>query len=328
MKQATINYDLTGIVFNVQRYTVHDGPGTRTELFLKGCPLHCLWCANPEGLHLHREVGVYPDRCIGADKCGYCQKDCPVPQAIQVVDNKVSAIDRTACTGCMKCADECPANAMTHWGEVMTVQDALNDVLKDREFYKGKGGVTLCGGEPLAQWQFAAEVFKACHAHHINTCVESTFHAPWERIQEVLAETDFIIADIKHMDPVKHKEYTGASNELILQNLEKMSKLGIPYLIRVPVIPGCNDDDENIARTAAFLRDNMGGNVRQVQLLQFHEYGKVKYPTVGLEYPLEGRTWPERQAQMERIQQLVQVMEPYGLPVSAGSNGKVDWGVF
>ena len=99
MKQATIDYDLTGIVFNVQRYTVHDGPGTRTELFLKGCPLRCLWCANPEGLRLHREVGVYPDRCIGADKCGYCQKDCPVPQAIQVADNKVSAIDRTACTG-------------------------------------------------------------------------------------------------------------------------------------------------------------------------------------------------------------------------------------
>ena len=141
-------------------------------------------------------------------------------------------------------------------------------------------------------------MFKACHAHHINTCVESTFHAPCERIQAVLAETDFIIADIKHMDPVKHKEYTGASNELILQNLEKMSKLGILYLIRVPVIPGCNDDDENIART------------------------------VGLEYPLEGRTWPERQAQMDRIQELVQVMEPYGLPVSAGSNGKVDWGVF
>ncbi len=144
----------------------------------------------------------------------------------------------------------------------------------------------------------------------------------------MLAETDFIIADIKHMDPVKHKEYTGASNELILQNLEKMSKMGIPYIIRVPVIPGCNDDDENIARTAAFLRDNMGGNVRQVQLLQFHEYGKVKYPTVGLEYPLEGRTWPERQAQMDRLQELVQVMEPYGLPVSADSNGKVDWGVF
>jgi len=322
-----VNMDLKGNVFNVQRYTVHDGPGTRTELFLKGCSLHCLWCSNPEGLNRDLEIAVYPDRCIGVDKCGYCLDLCPdgnYQDIICVADSVVKSIDRELCVKCMKCADACPANALTAWGQTMTVQEALREVLKDREFYGSNGGITISGGEPLIQWQYTMEVMKACRKIRIHTCIESTFFAPWDIVKQVLAYADYILTDIKHMNSEKHREYTGVGNELILENLTRISKMGIPYIIRVPVIPGHNDSLENASATAEFICNNMGNTVRQVQLLVFHEYGRLKYNTLGIKYPLEGRTWPDRVEQKATIMKMVDVIKSYGVPVVVGSNKKAE----
>lgn len=319
--------EVKGVIFNIQRYTVHDGPGTRTELFLKGCPLRCLWCANPEGFHRHREVGVYPDRCIGIDKCGYCLNLCPDGNSqdiLCVADNVVKSINRELCTNCLKCAEACPGNALVVWGEVMTVAETVKEILKDREFYGNNGGVTISGGEPLVQWQFTLEVMKACKKVGIHTCIESTFHGPWSVIEQILEYTDYIYTDIKHMDCAKHKEFTGVGNELILENLTRISKMNIPYVIRIPVIPYHNDTVENAKATAEFIANTMGNTVRQVQLLAFHEYGRLKYDTVGFEYPLRGRTWPDRAKQKDRILEMCDAMKAYGVSVVVGSNQKVD----
>jgi pyruvate formate lyase activating enzyme len=238
----------TGVIFNIQRYTVHDGPGTRTELFLKGCPLRCLWCSNPEGFNIKPEIGVYPDRCIGIDKCGYCLQACTEEnkdkEIIGRFNNLVKEINRDLCTNCLKCAEVCPGSSLVVWGKEMTVQETLQEVLKDRVFYGNKGGVTISGGEPLVQWKFTLEFLKACKNAGINTCIESTFHTPWDVAEQVLKYTDYILTDIKLMDSNKHKECTGVGNELILANLAKMSKMGIPYILRTPIVPNFNDDDE------------------------------------------------------------------------------------
>lgn len=319
--------EVSGVVFNIQRYTVHDGPGTRTELFLKGCPLRCLWCANPEGFNKNLEVGIYPDRCIGTDKCGYCLNLCPdgnYQRIICVTDNVVQSINRDLCVKCMRCVEACPGNSLVTWGKTMTVQEAVQEVLKDRDFYGSKGGVTISGGEPLVQWQYTMEVMKACKKVGINTCIESTFYASWDVIEQVLTYADYILTDIKHMDSGKHKEFTGVGNELILENLTRISKLKIPYIIRIPVIPHHNDSIENAKATAQFIANNMGNTARQVQLLVFHEYGKLKYGTLGLKYPLEERTWPDRAQQKAKILEMLEVIKSYGLPVVVGSNNKVD----
>ncbi len=314
----------TGNVFNIQRYTVHDGPGTRTELFLKGCPMHCLWCANPEGLDLGCEIGVYPKRCIGLDKCGLCLGLCPDGKSALIIeDNIVKAIDRDICSKCMECTDACPGNALVVWGKEMSVEEALDEIKKDLEFYGKTGGMTLSGGEPLVQWRFSSNLLKACQEEGINTCFESTFNASWEVVEKVLAHTDFIITDIKHMNPDKHKEYTGVDNQLVLENLKKISKLGIPYIIRVPIIPNHNDSLENAKETAEFIANQMGNTVKQVQLLVFHEYGITKYETLGKPYPLKNRVWPERAKQKETILAIRDVMQSYGIPAVMGSNTKI-----
>ncbi len=316
---------LKGTVFNIQRYTVHDGPGTRTEVFLKGCSLSCRWCSNPEGLNRNPEVGVYPDRCIGIDKCGYCLNLCPDnddKDILCISENVVKSIDRDLCTNCLKCSDACPANALVTWGDTMTVQEVVREVLKDREFYGNKGGVTISGGEPLVQWQFTMEVMKACKKAGIHTCIETTFHASQNFVEKTLKYADYILTDIKHMDSDMHKEGTGVGNELILENLTRMSKMGIPYIIRVPVIPYFNDSIENAKITAEFISSNMGNTAVQVQLLVFHEYGKVKYPTLGMKYPLEGQTWPDRAQQKNTILKMVDTMKTYDVPVVVGSNVK------
>ncbi len=327
MKQGTNADEETGVVFNIQRYTVHDGPGTRTELFLKGCAMRCLWCANPEGFERYLEIGEYPDRCIGIEKCGYCLNLCPdgnYKEILVVADNVVQSIDRELCVRCMKCADVCPGNALVVWGKTTTIQEALQEILKDRDFYGNNGGVTISGGEPLVQWRYTLELMKACKKAGIGTCIESTFYAPWDVVEQVLPHADFILTDIKHMDSEKHKEFTGVGNELILENLTRISKMGIPYVIRVPVIPYHNDSIDNARATAQFIVNQMGNTVKQVQLLVFHEYGKLKYATMGKTYPLEGRTWPDRVQQKANILEMLEVMKSYGIPVVVGSNNKVD----
>lgn len=316
---------LEGCVFNIQRYTIHDGPGIRTEIFLKGCPLDCRWCSNPESIHASPEVGVYSSRCIGTDKCGYCLKACPVAPngALINEDNVITGIHLESCTGCLKCADACPSNALIVWGKKLSINSLMKTIMADIDFYeKSGGGVTLSGGEPLVQWRFAIELLKECRQNGIHTCLESSLHVRPEVLQEASPHADMIITDIKHMDPAKHREYTGASNELILSNIVKTAEARKPLIVRVPVVPGHNNDEKNMHATAKFIVEKLGNRVTQVQLLPFRQLGAEKYKSLGRGYPMDYMIPPERDVWEKNIKHLAYLLASYGIAAAAGTTVK------
>lgn len=277
-----------GTIFNIQRYTIHDGPGIRTELFLKGCPLRCRWCGNPESHKPQIQPGVYSIKCIGEDKCGCCVKTCP-EHCLQFRNHKLVSIDRTLCTNCMKCADVCPADAIRHWGQIYTVEQAMETILKDVSFYESSGGgVTLSGGEPLAQSDFVLELLKACKKENIHTCVESTLCMDWSMIETIIPYTDLFITDLKHMDSASHKYYTGVPNEKLLENMKRLASLQIPLIIRIPVIPKVNDSMEHMTAVADFILNQLDNHIFQLQLLEFMRLGEEKYKSLDVPYPMEG----------------------------------------
>lgn len=276
-----------GIVFNIQRFTIHDGPGLRTELFLKGCPMRCQWCSNPESWVPHIQVGVYKTKCISHKKCGACEEVCPHAGTLQFVRGKLAAIDRSQCTDCLACYNECPSDALKQWGKSMSVEECMKEIRKDQGYYeRSGGGVTVSGGEPLMQSSFVAELFQACKQEGIQTCCESTFYTDWEEIEKILPYTDILISDIKHMDTQVHQHYTGAPNEKILDNLKRLAAQGREIILRLPVIPGVNDDQKNIEATADFILHEMGGKIRTLQLLSFMRLGEEKYASLGIPYPM------------------------------------------
>ena len=277
-----------GIVFNIQRFTIHDGPGLRTELFLKGCPLRCRWCSNPESWLPQIQLGVYKTKCIGKNKCGACLDVCPVPDTLQFYRGKLVGIDRDKCTTCMVCHDECPSDAIKQWGKAMSVEECMKEIMRDVGYYeRSGGGVTVSGGDPLVQADFVAELFQACKENGIQTCLESTFHAPWSEAEKVLPYTDIIISDIKHMDSAVHKQYTGVGNERVLENLKKLTEEEREMILRIPVIPGVNDDMRNIEATADFILNELKGRIRTLQLLSFMRLGEEKYTSLGLPYEMK-----------------------------------------
>jgi len=306
---------MKGIVFDIQRFTVHDGPGIRTEIFLKGCPLRCLWCSNPESQKLHRELAFYPLRCIGVDKCQKCIEICPTNSL--VVEGGMLQLDREVCTDCLKCAEVCPSGALNVFGRLMTVDEVMAEIMKDLAFYrKSDGGVTISGGDPLVQCEFTLELLQRCREKRLHTCLETEGHARWEKLEVLLPYVDSMLYDIKHMDAKKHEAGTGASNELILDNLKKIASEGIPLILRTPVIPDFNDSEENIRATAEFISTHLKPAVRQFQLLPYHRLASQKYESLGLEYQLKSLRVPKR----EDIKPLVDIMGSYGLPAIIGAS--------
>jgi len=315
-----------GVVFNIQHFTIHDGPGIRTEIFLKGCALKCKWCSNPESISARQEVGVYGSRCIGIDKCGYCLKVCTQCEegVFYRKDNKIAGIDQNLCNGCMKCADECPADAIVVWGNVMLIEDVMTEILDDLAFYeKSGGGVTISGGDPLIQWQFTQEILKQCRQHNIHTCLETELHCKPSLLDELYPCTDLVITDIKHMDPQKHQEYTGVDNTLILENIYKTVEMEKPLIIRIPIISGHNNDEQNIRKTAEFIAKKLSNKVLQVQLLPYRPLGLEKYDSLNIQYPMAELKSPDIEAQKKELDHLVELMCSYDIPAVAGSNEKI-----
>ena len=311
-----------GTVFEIQRYTIHDGPGMRTELFLKGCPLRCRWCSNPESWQAHSQPGVYQSRCISRKKCGACLEACPVKGAIRFYKGKIRSIDRTLCTNCMRCAEECPAEAIRQWGVKMSVEDCMKEIRKDKSYYeRSGGGVTVSGGDALMQSGFVAELFKACRAENIQTCLESDFYADWNVAEPVVDLSDIVISDIKHMDTDVHREYTGAGNERILENLRRIVAKKKELILRIPVIPGVNDGMENIRATADFILNDLDNGVRTLQLLSFMRLGEEKYASLGIPYPMKGMRL-NRRAFQKHVSELAAYFDSRGIHCQVGTREK------
>ena len=277
-----------GCVFNIQRYSIHDGAGIRTLVFLKGCPLRCLWCSNPESHKSGPELGFIESRCVGIGVCrGPCLAACPIA-ALYLNEQGKPSVDRQACNACGLCSEVCREDALKVVGREMSVDEVLAEVEKDRPFYRrSSGGVTLGGGEPLMQYRFTAELLESAQRVYLHTALETCGHAPWEHFEAVLKHVDLLYIDLKHMDPIRHKELTGKSNRLIIANLRKVLSVKPPQdvIVRVPVIPGYNDSIENLEDTAKFVAE-LG--FRLIELIPYHRFGVSKYTQYGMVYQLSG----------------------------------------
>ena len=275
----------TGIIFDVKHFAVHDGPGIRTTIFLKGCPLRCLWCHSPESQSPRPEVAHYPNLCIG---CWACVEACP--NGAQTMGTP--KILRELCTGVGRCAEECYAGATIMYGREATVEDLLEEADKDRLLYETSGGgVTLSGGEPTMQPGFASALLGALKGRGYHTALDTCGHAEWGALEKVMADVDLVLYDLKQMDSFTHEEITGVPNRLTLANLERAAGSGKTLVVRVPVIPGYNDSPENFSAMAGFLGGLNG--VESVELLPYHNLGAPKYLALGRGYPLEGLRTPD-----------------------------------
>lgn len=265
---------MTGRLLDVRRMSVHDGPGIRTTLFLKGCPLRCRWCHNPESVSAKPEIGLLKRKCIG---CGRCAKVCP--EGAHVLRNGTHLFNHDLCKACGKCVDACLADALEYYGREMTVEEAAKAVLEDRTFYaQSGGGCTVSGGEPMLQAGFCAELFQRLRKDGIHCAVDTSGAVKWESFETVLPHTDMFLYDVKHTDDRLHREHTGGSNREILDNLKRLSKCGVPIEIRIPTIPGFNADEKSMTAIGKFLSGLP--NVVGVRLLPYH-LARQKYETVG-----------------------------------------------
>ena len=275
-----------GVVFDIKRFAVHDGPGIRTTVFLKGCPLRCTWCHNPESWGPNAEVGFQPSRCIG---CLKCIDACP--KGAISFENKSLVTDIDKCNFCAECVAVCTAGAREVIGKTLTVDEVIDVVQRDVPFYdESGGGVTFSGGEPLGQHEFLCELLDKCKQKGIHTAVDTTCSALPEVIDKVSAIADMFLCDVKHIDSEKHREFTGVGNENILANIKRIALAGKPMFVRMPIVPGFNDDDRNIEDTCRFIGSlgtvsridilpyNSGGSEKSSRLLKVPDISKFKAP--------------------------------------------------
>lgn len=281
-----LDQDQTGIVFNIQKFSVHDGEGIRTLVFLKGCPLHCLWCCNPESQKFQPERAFNPMRCLTAAECGRCVKACSTG-AVSAI-NGLICYDPHLCTSCGKCVQACPSGAQSFYGESMSVDHILTRVEEDGVFYhRSGGGLTISGGEALAQPEFTMALLREAKRRRIHTTMETCGQYPTAVLDEACHLLDELIMDIKSLNSEKHKEYTGQGNEQILKNAQYVIDTfhDLPVRFRTPVIPGFNDTEKDIMLIRQFIprRHNL-----QYEILPYHRLGQPKYGYLGRTYALEG----------------------------------------
>lgn len=323
----------TGVIFNIQRFCIHDGPGIRTTVFLKGCPLRCWWCHNPEGQKPQPELSLIPARCV---RCGYCRTVCPQQVAEAAGGNGRAAATRAVaeqahagpgegpahaspvpvaarCTLCGACVEACPTEARQMVGRTMSIGQVLAEVLKDRIFYdESGGGVTFSGGEPLGQGWFLSGLLKACRAEEVHTALDTCGFAPKAELLELAARSDLVLYDLKSFDDQLHRQHTGVSNAVILDNLEALAQQHANIWVRIPLIPGVNDAPDELEAMARFVSRLKG--VRQVNLLGYHALGEHKHPA---------RSAPSRAPRPappgpEQLDQAAERFRRFGLAVCVG----------
>ncbi|HWR43960.1 trans-4-hydroxy-L-proline dehydratase activase [Sporomusa sp.] len=283
----------TALIFNIQKFCVHDGPGIRTTVFFKGCPLHCLWCHNPESQGFSKQVLWTQEKCTG---CRRCEKAC-FQRAVSV-NESIAFHDPSRCQLCEACIDACINNAREIAGDEYTISQLLNEIEKDRPFYEqSKGGVTFSGGEVMSQIDFAAELAQACKDRGISVVIDTCGYAPFSSFEKIMDSVELFLYDIKLMDPALHQRYTGKDNGIILENLKKLAQSGARINLRVPLIEGINADDRNIRDIIEFVQ---GINLVAVNLLPYHDIGKGKYKKIGGNY--QGETLiPPSDARLNEI---------------------------
>jgi pyruvate formate lyase activating enzyme len=293
----------TGTVFNIQRFSVQDGPGIRTTVFLKGCPLRCSWCANPESQNTNVEVGHLDSLC---DHCGRCIEVCE-EKAITLQEVGIR-IDRDRCSDCQKCVPVCAAGALRVFGEELSTSEIWSEIQKDVLYYRNsRGGITASGGEALNQRKLVAELFKRAQAAGLHTTLDTSGFGATSSLEVILEHTDLVLFDIKIMDPDAHLEHVGVPNAPIHRNARKVVETGIPMVIRVPLIPHITDTEENIRAIARFVRE-LGPDI-PVNVLPYHKFGTNKYPMLDMEYELGSlETVCE-----DKIEKVVALFEAHGL---------------
>ncbi len=307
-RKKTLMGQTTGLVYNIQKFAIHDGPGIRTLIYMKGCPLNCLWCSSPQSQKSSPEIMYLEVNC---KKCGRCVEACP--QEVMSLSDEGIQINRELCTNCGLCAERCLNGALDLVGKKMSVEELFQEVKRDSGFYRRSGGgVTVGGGEPTMQYKYVSEFLKECQAHYLNTAIETCGYASWEHLRLMLENVDLVYFDIKHMDSNTHKKITGVPNRLILANARKIAQIR-PLIIRIPLVPGCNDSEENILATARFAA-RLGKNLLRIELLAYHKYGTQTYSRIGREYQLKGLE-PPAEGQMEKLKKLI---ESCGIRVQIG----------
>ena len=296
---------MPSLVTNIQGYSIHDGPGIRSVVFLKGCGLECWWCSNPECISPLPEVGFIKNLCT---RCGKCAEVCPAGALISE-EGQLPLIDRNRCSGCGKCSEICSYKAIIQYGKQMDPDEIFDVISQDKMFYGSSGGgVTVSGGEALLYPQLVCDLFTHCRQTGIHTCIEISGYVNSSSIRQVLPYTDYVLFDLKHLDSQKHHRYTGKPNDLILSNAKIVAASSVEMLFRMPLIPGINDDAQNIRNTAGFLHD-LGNNTRRIELMPYHRLGKGKYESLDRKYSLPHLPSPEP----EQINSVKKAFENHGI---------------
>lgn len=298
-----------GLIFDIKRYAIHDGPGIRTTVFFKGCPMQCRWCHNPEGQSSKPELTFIENRCI--KDCHECLSSCQ-RGALSLVNNQIS-INREECNLCGDCPDVCATQALEIIGRKISIEEVIEEILKDVVFYdESSGGVTFSGGEPLIQPDFLNALLEECEKRSIHTTLDTSGYASFKVLEKIRDKVDLFLYDLKMMNEGKHEKFTGVSNKLILENLRKLSEKVSNIVIRIPIIPGINDNEENINKTVKFI--SMLQGIRYISLLPYHKVGRQKYKRLNRTY-LQVKT---QSPTYEKIEKIKKKLENAGFIVKTG----------